>query len=319
MKYSLKILLPFLVLTLTLSCGMYYTAFLNPEIRWLKMLNSVKCKAAMQHTKNRVLIIGGSTVLFSIDAQKITRIIGHHVINLGLHADMGSLALIGYADQFVKNGDTLILSIEPDLLSGKVDSRRLGNQFMFFTGNDHASMGGETFPKYRIKYIENLLDVASPGLRQIVNHAGKLILRRPIYRYSHLKPDQYGYILEKVYRAHPASHGYPEISHEWLSILKQYVDHLTTKGVRSVYSLPWFETDTNGPDLTCKIDLFLASINSIMPVVNDYEGVNFSDQSLFSDTSGHLSNRGAELRTQLLSEAMLNQAILPKGTLFIKK
>jgi len=238
------IYLPFLFLLASLVTGSVYTGFMNPELRWLGNLDNIKRQALYQYPINRILICGGSSVLFGINAKLATERIDRPVINLGLHANMGGLALLGYVNQYARKGDMIILSIEPDLLAGKVESRKLGNQFMALKGYLRYAMGGRSSLTFQniCDYLKICMDVASPGLQQLINHLGKLILSRPLYRYEDLMADELGYIPKKIHQPHKPSTSSPTISAAWLSVLSQYAHLMEAKGVQVAYSLPWFET-----------------------------------------------------------------------------
>lgn len=286
--------------------GAVYTVRLNPEITWLIQLRDNKRAAAESKGSDRILLCGGSTVLFGLDSERIAKFTSRPVVNLGLHAGMGAPALLGFAAHFARPGDLLVLSMEPDLFMGKVESMRLGNQFMVLAGMGDEAMGGvpPIAPTGIAFRAGQWLDVANPGLRQLANHLGKIITGRQVYRYSALRPDRFGYMRGKLQLPHPPAHGTLGISGEWRRALTRFQANMQARGVRMVYSLPWFET-TLPPDAireTCRE--YLLDIGAIMPVLDDFDWQAMGDPDNFSDTAGHLSLTGADKRSDALGEAL---------------
>lgn len=286
--------------------GAAYTAWLNPEITWLMQLRDVKQAAAERKGPDRILLCGGSTVLFGLDSERIAQLTRRPVVNLGLHAGMGAPALLGFAAHFARPGDLLVLSVEPDLFMGAVEPMRLGNQFMVLAGLGDEAMGGvppiePTGPAFR---TGQWLDVANPGLRQLANHLGKIITGRQVYRYSALRPDRFGYMRGKLQIPHPPSHGAPGLSNDWRTALMRFQAHMQARGVRTVYSLPWFETTLPPDDIRAACRKYLLDIGAIMPVLDDFDWQAMGDPDNFADSAGHLSLPGADMRSDALGAAL---------------
>lgn len=300
-----------------LAAGRYYITDWNPEIRWLRNLDQTKRGAIDGSFSRRFLAAGGSSTLFGFDACLVERITGKPTINLGMHAGMGALAILGYAEGNAQSGDTILLSLEADLLIGEVSTKPLGNQFLVLIGKPSLALGGSRplIPFTLSERIGIALDSAAPGLRQIVNHLGKILARRPLYRYQSLPVDSCGYISEKVYQPHKSSSGPLFISPSWKKALKNYVANLENEGIRVVYTPGWLQVHPLEEEAMIQgAKGFLKEINKIMPLlIESGEGMVRTDPRLFSDTSLHLSERGAKLHSEQLAHALLQGNILPRN------
>ena len=311
MRYRIRLLLLLVVLSAALACGWAYTALVNPEMRWLLSLHEVKRAAAERAEGERVLVMGGSSVLFGVDTDELSRLLGKPAVNLGMHAGMGGLALLGYADSYSRPGDLLVISLEPDLLEGDVRTQRLGDQFLFLAGLSRYAQGGDPplAPRGRLAPLEAGLSVCAPGLRQLANHAGKWAAGRKMYRYGDLRPNASGYLPEKISMDFPPVRDGIAMSPQWRDALAAFVAGQQARGVRVVYSLPWFLVDD--PAAAC--GGYLKDLNAFLPIVRDYDWAAMRERANYSDTPAHLSVEGGELRTRALARALLQGDIAPVG------
>ncbi len=67
---------------------------------------------ADQHQKNRIILTGGSNVVFGFDSQIISSQVQKPVINHGIHAGYGMKYILDDLKAFVRKGDTVVLSPE---------------------------------------------------------------------------------------------------------------------------------------------------------------------------------------------------------------
>jgi len=74
-------------------------------------------KMGREH-KSRILVYGGSSCAFSINGERILGEQGLPVVNMGLGAGYGARFLTRWALSEARPGDTLIVALEPGLLSG---------------------------------------------------------------------------------------------------------------------------------------------------------------------------------------------------------
>src|SRR5688572_30751952 len=96
------------------------------KIEWLHQLRA-------SHT-NVLLIYGGSSCATSIDARFMLERHSLPVVNFGLGAGLGARLLTRCALDSVKEGDTLLVALEPELFFGATTIEPAGVQFAFAVG-----------------------------------------------------------------------------------------------------------------------------------------------------------------------------------------
>jgi len=90
---------------------------------WLESIYNKKIEYAHSIKTQKIIIVGGSNVLFSIDTRKLERKLGIPVVNTGTNAGLGlPYLLYRIKKDFAKPGDTVLLSIEESLFNGKKDA-----------------------------------------------------------------------------------------------------------------------------------------------------------------------------------------------------
>jgi hypothetical protein len=81
---------------------------------WVKALIDVKLKLADTSPSPRLVLVGGSSTLFGLDAEQISLTTGAPTLNLGLHAGLPLGRILAVADEAVRDGDTIVLALEPE-------------------------------------------------------------------------------------------------------------------------------------------------------------------------------------------------------------
>src|SRR5688572_19597514 len=112
--------------------GALYTLRVNPEIAFYRHGHAIKMKWAQKlesNYTNKIVVFGGSSCTTSIDGARMVELHRLPVVNLGLHGGMGARILTLYGLAHVRSGDTLIVALEPDLLTQPIVSEPLGAQF----------------------------------------------------------------------------------------------------------------------------------------------------------------------------------------------
>jgi len=103
-----------------LACLAYYIAvFLLidapvPAEYWVGEMITIKKELVKEYTKkNKIIIAGGSSALFGIDAEYASKSLGMPVINFGLHAGLRLERILQIVSSVVEQGDVLVLALEP--------------------------------------------------------------------------------------------------------------------------------------------------------------------------------------------------------------
>lgn len=85
----------------------------TPAEYWIYDATTVKHHLLSTMTeKHKVLLVGGSSVWFGLDAALIQRALGMETLNLGLHAMRPLDQLVGEVRSALKSGDTVIMPLE---------------------------------------------------------------------------------------------------------------------------------------------------------------------------------------------------------------
>jgi hypothetical protein len=111
-----------LLLGLPLAAGLYFGAIWlqlgvpTPSSQWAFELNQKKAGIASQLGRPALFLVGGSATLFGDNASVIEHELGVPTVNFGTHAALGPAYILHLVRQSVRPGDTVLLTIEYELL-----------------------------------------------------------------------------------------------------------------------------------------------------------------------------------------------------------
>jgi len=161
-----------------------YTLWINPEISFWKFAYEKKLawsKRVSTDFPSKTVFAGGSSCAFQIDASFLTREAGIPAVNMGMHAGMGSQALLAIALTAVNPVDTVVVAIEPGLLKDAPEVMPFGWQMLFATGaiwDPRAQIAlGHASVWTAVPHLR-------PGLAHCVAMTGKGLSGKAPYRYS---------------------------------------------------------------------------------------------------------------------------------------
>ena len=283
------------------ALGASYTLRWNPEVAFFHRVHEAKrAWAADLAPSNRVLVVGGSGCMTSIDPVRMREAHGLNVLNLGLGAGAGAKFLGRYAMDWVRPGDLLILSIEPGLLTGAIDWKSLGVQLAAANGTWHLWDEPD-----RWDWPSRLLGLR-PGGQHLFTLLGKAVLRQPWYRYGLDEIQPGGWHAVAARRDVPSPGPGPEaLSSEaraWLADLKVQCDQ---RGVRLAYAIPWFYgAEADRPAMVEAHRRFLGDVGRLVPIVPDPSmGVNTRRED-YADSLVHPTPEAARRRTDDLARLL---------------
>ncbi len=121
-KFLITIFLVFLTLIFVQVVVVLGLRASPPAEYWVAQLISVKEALADAEPAPRTLVLGGSSSLFGVSAEKIERATGRPTINMGLHAGLRLDKVLAIGRQVAKPGDLIILTLEPGYLTCGADS-----------------------------------------------------------------------------------------------------------------------------------------------------------------------------------------------------
>ncbi len=288
--------------------GANYSLRLNPEVAYYQRAAAVKAARAEKLTREhpaKYVIYGGSSCEFSIDAGRLLERDGLPAVNLGRGAGMGASVLTQGALEHVRPGDTLLVTLEPGLLSGRLEPTSLGTQFSFAIGHPEWIVR-PSLPAPASSWFTAAVDLR-PGGYHVFTLLGKLAAGKPLYRYRFEGLQPSGWYRTTVQLA--AGGKYADFSlaltteaRAFLRALRAWSDH---RGVRVAYSLPWAYVPPEHVSACQKINgLFLLEVLEFLPALKDPRLGVYSVSSHFADTTNHLNDQGTPVRTDELADQL---------------
>ena len=275
----------------------YYSVMLNPEVSFLVEAHQRKRSwrdriASEDLGAPRFVFCGGSNVKVAIYPEWCREKYGLKVLNFGMAAGMGAKVLSDYAIEQVRQGDVLVLSLEPSLLMRGIEEEPLGIQFLVASGQvDLLGKGGAA----RIQQMTKL----RPGARHLMTLFAKIALGRPLHRYhsDELREDgAHEIVYTETVNAAPPLGG--RLSESGRILLKSVSEKIASIGGSVIYLPPMCYCPNAQEDSYRKeLAKFYSDVSAIVPVVRDPElGIN-TDAGDFIDTWWHPTKKAAEERT----------------------
>lgn len=308
-RLTLKLLL---VAFVTSVAGATYAMWLNPEMHFWKTVAERKLSwvEQMRAKHGHVIgVVGGSTTTFAIDAGMIEREYGLPVANLGLHAGVGAEACAGFGLAALQRGDTLIVSIEPGLLTDKdIGATSLATRLAYSLGKPEMLhwQKGETFSSRAAD-----LTKFQPGGGHVITMLGKLAMGLPFYRYSTENSLPGGLQVteeRRNFNVAPATTIEDvtlSLSPEGAALLANIRQAAERRGIRVAYVLPWAYAPEQSAEIQRKANsTFLDQIATIMPVIREAAMGVHTTRGEFADTAQHLTSDGARRRSRAFAESV---------------
>lgn len=296
-----------LLAVLTWVAGAFYTLRLNPEVRYFTGTDRIKRawaqKLAREHGA-KIVLCGGSSCEFSLDGERLLEQHGLPAVNLGRGAGFGASVLVQAALPEVQPGDTLVLALEPGLLTEPLEPPALGVQVSFALGHPEWVVAPQVGTS-AVSWPSALLALR-PGAYHAFTLLGKVFSGRPLYRYKleDMRPSGFNQTAVRLPITGPAGHTgrlVPE-AHRLLADLRRWCE---THRVRLVYSLPWSYTPPPAvPDYQRLNAQFLLQIIDYMPALRDTRLGACTALEWFADTGYHLNAEGSARRTDELAQQL---------------
>jgi hypothetical protein len=285
----------------------WYTLYANPEVTFFKEAAKLKeawAKKIDADYPSKIVVFGGSSCGTTVDPARLLEREQLPAVNLGLGAGIGPRLLTAYAKKFTRQGDTLIVAIEPDLLTAPLDLPDLGVQFCFATKNLDVLEAAD--PISPAKHWPAL----RPGGYHCFTLLGKILGRQPLFRYStaELQPSGWHRVPLKREFTSPVSvdsSGQTQrlsVSEDARQLLRSLRDWCGHNKVRVACTLPWTYSPPDQERQARKTNAgFLLQLMEFLPVLKDSKVGVYSNREQYADTSLHLTPEGAALRTDELA------------------
>jgi hypothetical protein len=287
-----------------LGVGAFYSLRIDPEISYWAAAAEHKLAWADQMRRQHgyvIGVVGGSTTTFGIDAERMHEEYNLPVANLGLHAGMGPDACVGLGFLALQRGDTLILSLEPSMLSKEDDvpTSRLASKLA-------ARLREPRLLNWRPNQPSSLLGTPiqlQPGGYHTMTMLGKLALSKPLYRYTieEMHPGGLQVTSERRPLSSPADPTPVQLSTSGRKLLEALKKEADQRGINLFYLLPWsYSPEEIAVRQRAVNARFLAEVQAVIPAIQeDALGVHTPLQD-FADTTQHLTADAAARRSKIL-------------------
>jgi hypothetical protein len=308
--------LTLLLLTIALLAavaGAAYALRFNPEMDFWKETAERKLAWAdqMRAKHGRAIgIIGGSTTTFGIDAETLEREHGLPVVNLGLHAGMGPEICTGFGFAALRPGDTLIVSLEPSMLTEEIpEPTSLGVRMAWALRNPEIIGWDDTNSGW-----QHMLNPAKlqPGGYHVMTMLGKLALGHPLYRYHNSGSRPGGLQVTSERRPSALNQSTHEsqslqLSERGRALLARIRHEASARGIRVAYLLPWAYADEDqAEEIRSRHRQLLDEIGAYLQIIQEPKLGVWTKPGDFADSRQHLTEDAAQQRSSQLAPLLHN-------------
>ena len=279
----------------------FYSVRLNPEVVHYREGDVIKRAWSAQMTREhgaKIVVYGGSSCEFSIDGERLLANYGEPVVNAGRHAGMGPPMLTEAALTDLHRGDTLIVALEPGLLTLPFQEQpALAVQFSVAVHHPEWVL----HPVLGVGRVNAGQAAAAlrPGGYHVFTLLGKWLRGQPSYRYQLSDYHRSGWAVTavRVPMTGGAGHG-AHLSDDAKRLFGNLSRWCQTNGVRVAYSLPWSYCPYDELRGFQRANSeFVAEMMTYFPVLRDDALGTDTAADDFADTGLHLTAAGAARRT----------------------
>jgi hypothetical protein len=266
-----------ITLVLAFPAATYITITKNPEVRFWETAMTQRATDLAEIKLNTpktptLLFTGGSSCAFSIDPKIIEAICGLNTLNLGLPISTGPRFLLHHALKKATSGDTIIVALEPDLLTYESEMKptSLTLALALAENDSNGTVGGDTFHEHL--RLKDSLNLVRPGANFTFTYIAKIVSGKG-YRYTNHDLRYRGRIETSVRDPKIPKAGRKQavkLSQSGRQLLVEYRQAALKKGVNLVYSMPWTLTDETAADHNRQNNKqILASISEVIAIADD--------------------------------------------------
>jgi hypothetical protein len=273
-----------------------------------------------QEPSPRIILVGGSNLIFGINSPEIERRTAYHPINMGLNVGDGLGFMLKYVEPWLRPGDIVVVSPEYENFGDFYNG--LGP--FLFAEVEHSPAVIRSFTRGNFLEVTNKGFIIAGGIfRYTVQQKGKTE-RQWIENKSHVYRrdafNRYGDLVDHYPLTNRLKEGYrppgpinahatPDTIIRAIDGLNKFGDVAAHRGVRVFYSFPPIPTDLlerQGPEIQ-QIEAELQK-RLRFPVI-DAPGENTFPPDNFFDSYYHLTGEGAMKRTSRLLDRLEERGI----------
>jgi hypothetical protein len=295
---------------------------------WVRELIVIKRMLANSISSPRIIFLGGSSTLFSIDAKQIEETTGVRAMNMGVHAGMRLEQVLSVGEDVARRGDILVLALEHVFYScnrepwnGWQVTNALAWDKSYFDRLPLLTRIGAIFSGGSPMLAVKILTAKFGSIIAPEAYAGRFQALAPIdviwehYRSGNFRPRTFLYSaynvddrgdIQKNIGVEWRGRGIPanepsNVCHYTLSILANFVARMKDKGVRVLVAhtpyliegtprAGWQEAEAN----------FSRDISSTGAIILDRREELFLPRAYFFNTELHLNQVGRRERTKIM-------------------
>ncbi|MFZ2312052.1 MAG: hypothetical protein WAV82_05495 [Methylobacter sp.] len=312
----------------------YYSTILTlldapvPAEYWVGEMIFIKKELVKAYKgKSKIIVAGGSSTLFGIDADYASKQLGMPVINFGLHAGLRLDKIFKEVSAVVESGDFLILTLEPYYYD--CNTQFSAWQVNNIVGWDHdawkdmshleksrflSSVSPTLFASMLLADFEKRFYPSAVSDRLATTNQTMVLSRfhsRVIsssFEYSAYQLDYLGDMQQAVgsqFSGQSFDIRKPlHICEGTKNYLIEFVNDMRDKGVRVYFAnTPYINSDIDRDEIEKGESGFLKELSSVGVMIDQRKDV-FFDRKYFFNTDLHLNTEGRRLRTSSFIKAV---------------
>jgi len=281
---------------------------------WIDEIYQIKTDIARSIEQPKLVLVGGSEMLFGVSCQMIHKALEVPCVNGGTHAGLDTRYLLHAARPFLQPGDTALFSLPYDLYKDQGKLRSVLIDYVLARDPDYlSSIGwlsktafftGVTFARIQEGYQAKL---SPPAPDPFARYQSKNLNRYGDETINAKPGSEDEFAAEIAERGpQPEIKGYVETSYG-MDRIREFADWCQQQNIRLLVTYPntiWFDEYANEPDRKAffqSIEDFHQSLN--VPIVGQYRDFLY-DKSFIYDTIYHLNGKGVRQRTETLIEQL---------------
>jgi len=298
---KIKLLFPWLISAIVFwSAGFAYNVYFGGLIGWhRKAYNNKVALASDIQAQRRLILVGGSGVQYTFNAEYMEEQLGFPVFNFGLDGQLGFDLILPITLEEIREGDIVLLIPEYLMLLDDVGTGPIAFPFALATNNlDLIEVSQKDF-------LENTFTLGIPGLNSLVKSAVDLTTKGHFDDYYSDPLTPRGEPTRTFLRQSPwwQMTIRRTVSDHSLKVIEEFKEDVESKGGTLILSLPIIYGDNDEQTLV-NVKETAEKLAKIAPIIYDEKTLNiWTDYNLFADTHYHLKPEGRMIRSdQVIKE-----------------
>ncbi|MBE6611890.1 MAG: hypothetical protein E7632_05315 [Ruminococcaceae bacterium] len=308
MKKILAIVLAVFLLLSPILC-VTATAFALPTQYGATFLGELSDKYARLTSVEspKVVLIGGSSMAFGLDSERLEKLVGMPVVNFGLYATLGTKCMMDLAKAGIGDGDIVILAPETDAqtmslyFNGEAVWQALDSDFSmlrYIDAADYGELAGALwgFAQAKLSYVRENNPPMPDGVysRESFNEFGDISYKRPFnVMHGDFDPSQ------------PIRFDDALLDEDFIEYVNDFSAWCKSRGAVLYYSfspMNALAAEADEEAIAAWYGKLAAALDcEICSDVRTY----IMEAQYFYDTNFHLNDTGVDLRTRYLAADIL--------------